>query len=177
VEVFEVDAARTQVWKLSRLADLGLAVPPNLHFASTDFEANTSFVESLGRTSFDRKRPALIAATGVTQYITAAALRATMREAACLASGTRFACSFILPADLVDSQDQDAVSYIARRAASKGHPWVSRYRPSELIALAYQVGFAQVRDVSADELRRLYFANRADGFQPTTAEHLLVATV
>ena len=72
---------------------------------------------------------------------------------------------------------QDFDAHIARRTAAKDHTWVSRFRPDQLVALARRAGFNDVRDASSDELIRLYFADRSDGFRPTTAEHLLVATV
>ena len=38
-------------------------------------------------------------------------------------------------------------------------------------------GFSSVRHVSPDDLTDRYFAGRADGLRPPTAEHLVVATV
>jgi methyltransferase (TIGR00027 family) len=176
LDVFEVDGASTQGWKRRRLEKLGFA-SANLHFASVDFEDDPSWVKVIRRVGFDPAQPALTALLGVTQYISPAALQATMREAAKLSPGSRFVCSFILPTDRLNADEREVVAEVGRRAAARGHAWVSRFQPEQLIVLAQRAGFSDVRDVSSEELTQLYFADRTDGFHPTRAEHLLVATV
>lgn len=47
----------------------------------------------------------------------------------------------------------------------------------EILDLARGQGFKEARHVSADELARRYFSDRADGLRPpANAEELLVAT-
>src|SRR5699024_6262961 len=70
VQLFEVDRAETQAWKRERLLELGYTIPESLHFVPIDFEGNVSLINELEVYGFDRKRPALFAATGVSQYIT-----------------------------------------------------------------------------------------------------------
>ena len=42
--------------------------------------------------------------------------------------------------------------------------------------MARQAGFADTRHVSGETLAERYFADRTDGFRPSTGEDLLVAT-
>jgi hypothetical protein len=63
-----------------------------------------------------------------------------------------------------------------RRSAS-GTPFISFFTPTEMLALARDAGFRDVRHVSAAALAQRYFADRTDGLRPPdNSEELLVAT-
>jgi O-methyltransferase involved in polyketide biosynthesis len=53
---------------------------------------------------------------------------------------------------------------------------LSLFAPEEMVTVARQAGFAQVRHVSAAELTERYFSERPDGLRPSSAEELVVAT-
>ena len=60
---------------------------------------------------------------------------------------------------------------------ASGTPFVSFFTPTEMLALARDAGFREVRHVSAASLAERYFAGRTDGLRPpNNAEELLVAT-
>ena len=64
----------------------------------------------------------------------------------------------------------------ARGARENGTPWLSFFRPDEILALASAAGFRHVEHVSADALTARYFAGRGDGMRlPSNSEELLVA--
>jgi len=107
VRVFEVDEPVTQGWKRTRLQEMGMSVPPNLHFVPIDFETGASWVEAITASGFDRARPTVIASTGVTQYISADALSSTLRDAAGLSPGTTFVSPFVLPQDRIDPGERE----------------------------------------------------------------------
>src|SRR5262249_6499362 len=88
LRIFEVDEPGTQNWKVSRLRELDLPIPATLRFVPVDFESGVSWVSALSIAGFDVARPAVIASTGVAQYITPEAMSRTMREAASLAPMT-----------------------------------------------------------------------------------------
>ncbi|HSN28297.1 MAG TPA: hypothetical protein VLT45_18555, partial [Kofleriaceae bacterium] len=65
----------------------------------------------------------------------------------------------------------------AQGARASGTPFLSYFRPDDIVSLARDAGFACAAHVSADELATRYFANRADGLRPpANAEELLVAS-
>lgn len=90
MRVFEVDQPGTQGWKKQRLSELGFDIPEWLRFVPVDFEAGGSWWEQLKTAGFDARRPAVVASTGVTQYLTKDAIVATLRQAATLAPGPRW---------------------------------------------------------------------------------------
>jgi methyltransferase (TIGR00027 family) len=53
---------------------------------------------------------------------------------------------------------------------------ISFYTPDEMLALAREAGFKDVRQVAGTWLAERYFAGRTDGLRPSTGEDLLVAT-
>ena len=61
-------------------------------------------------------------------------------------------------------------------AKAAGTPFISFFTPAQMLALAREAGFSEVRHVSAAALTDLYFAGRTDGLcPPKGAEELLVA--
>ncbi len=176
LRIFEVDEPSTQQWKQLRLRELGMPVPRNLCFVPVDFEHGDSWVSAIVGSGFDVARPGVIASTGVTQYISVDAITATMREAAGLASGTTFVCTFVLPVHLIDPGEREQRALTEERARARGFPWISFYSPEEFVALAVAAGFDDVRHVSAEELNRRYFAARQDGLRAASGEQLVTAT-
>jgi methyltransferase (TIGR00027 family) len=83
--VFEVDRPGPQEWKRRRLVELGFGVPPFLRFVPVDFEAGDAWWERLVAAGFDAKRPAVVASTGVSMYLTRDAIAATLRQLSALA--------------------------------------------------------------------------------------------
>ncbi|ACL66085.1 methyltransferase [Anaeromyxobacter dehalogenans 2CP-1] len=177
LRVFEVDEPATQAWKRRRLDELGLAVPPFLRFAPVDLEHGDPWLARLGGAGFDAGRPAVVASTGVSMYLTREAIASTLRAVASLAAGSTLVMSFMLPIERVEPAIRPGVEAAARGARASGTPWLSFFEPGEMLALARDAGFAAARHVSADALSARYFADRPDGLRPpSNSEELLVAT-
>jgi methyltransferase (TIGR00027 family) len=107
LRVFEVDEAGTQDWKRRRLNQLSLPIPEFLTFVPVDFESGESWAAAISKHGFDPGSVSVIASTGVTQYISAEATAQTMRQAAGLAAGTKFVCTFMVPEHLVETRDRE----------------------------------------------------------------------
>lgn len=176
LRVFEIDEPKTQAWKRQRLNELGL-VAPHLQLVPVDFEAGESWRERLTACGFDPERPAVVASTGVSMYLTTQAITATLREVASFAPGSTFVMSFMLPIELAEPSVRPGIEAAARGARANGTPWISFFTPAEMMALASEAGFGRVEHVSADALTARYFAGRSDGLRlPSNSEELLVAT-
>jgi methyltransferase (TIGR00027 family) len=176
VQIFEVDQPGTQAWKRRRLVEVGLGIHEWLRFVPVDFETGESWWAGLIAAGFDPGRPAVIASTGVTMYLSKDATAATLRQLAALAPGSWVAMSFLLPADLIDEADRPGLEASTRGAAASGTPFVSFYAPDEMLALARTAGFRAVRHISSRSLADRYFAGRPDGLRPSTGEDLLLAS-
>jgi methyltransferase (TIGR00027 family) len=175
--VFEVDRPGPQAWKRHRLLDLGLGISPFLRFVPVDFERGDAWWERLAAAGFDSGRPAIVASTGVSMYLTREANEATLRQIADLAPGTTLAMSFMLPIALTDPELRPALERAIAGARANGTPFISFFTPAEMLAHARAAGFSEVEHISAAELAKRYFAGRADGLRPpNNSEELLVAT-
>lgn len=175
VRVFEIDQPATQAWKRQRLIDLGFGIPGHLRLVPVDFESGESWREKLPSHGFDDKRPAVLSSTGVAMYLTREANLATLRAIAGLAPGSTLALTFMLPTDLVEPDERAAYAMVQERARAAGTPFLSLFRPEEMLALAREAGFRQVEHLSGAEIARRYFAGRADGLRPASGEEFLVA--
>jgi methyltransferase (TIGR00027 family) len=177
LRVFEIDRPGAQAWKRQRLIDLGLGVPAFLRLVPVDFEAGDSWWAQLAAAGFDSGRPAVVASTGVSMYLTKEAIMATLRQVAALAQGSTLAMSFMLPIELTDPEIRPGMQRAMEGAQASGTPFISFFTPSEMLTLARDAGFSAVQHVSAAMLAQRYFAGRTDGLRPpNNAEELLLAT-
>ncbi|MFG2789830.1 class I SAM-dependent methyltransferase [Streptomyces sp. NPDC048419] len=175
LRVFEVDQAGPQAWKRRRLDDLGLGVPEWLRLVPVDFEGD--WWGQLLAGGLDPRRPAAVASAGVTMYLTPEAIKATFRLVASLAPGSTLVSTFLRPVEDVEPEEQARLRVAMKGARAAGTPFLSFYRPPEILRLAREAGFREVRHVSAADLEKRYFAGRTDGLRPSRGEELLVAEV
>lgn len=174
--IFEVDQPGPQAWKRQRLIELGFGIPEWLRLVPVDFETGASWWEQLAAAGFDPNRPVVVASTGVAMYLTRDANAATLRQISALAPGSTLAMTFMLPLELLDSEERPQRQATEKFARAGGTPWLSFFTPPEMLALAREAGFREVRHVSAASLTERYFAGRTDGLRPSSSEELLVAT-
>lgn len=174
--VFEIDQPAPQAWKRQRLVELGFGIPAYLRLVPVDFEAGDAWWERLTAAGFDPTKPAVVASTGVSMYLTRDAITATLRQVATLAPGSTLVMSFMLPIELADPEVRPGIERAAAGARASGTPFISFFTPAEMLALGRDAGFRDVEHVSAAALAERYFANRSDGLRPpNNSEELLVA--
>jgi len=174
--VFEIDRPGPQEWKRRRLIELGFGIPSFLRLVPVDFEAGDAWWGRLAASGFDSGRPAIVASTGVSMYLTRDTIVATLRQVAALAPGSTLVMSFLLPIEMTDPAVRPGIERAAAGARANGTPFISFFTPAEMLALARDAGFREVRHVSAAALAERYFANRMDGLRPpNNSEELLVA--
>ncbi|MBF6327001.1 class I SAM-dependent methyltransferase [Nocardia transvalensis] len=174
--VFEVDQPETQAWKRQRLTELGYPIPEWLRFVPVDFEAGDSWWDGLVAAGFDIARPALVASTGVSMYLTEDAIAATLRQVATLAAGSTFAMTFMMPLDLTDPSERPGRETAERGARAAGTPFISFFTPERMLELARENGFAAAHHVSAASLADRYLTHWPDDLRPSGGEEFLVAT-
>ena len=176
LRVFEVDRPSPQEWKRRRLNELGYGIPSFLRLVPVDFEAGASWWERPASAGFDANQPAIVASTGVSVYLTRDATAATLRQIAALAPGSMLAMTFMPPVELIEPEDRQMAETARKGAAASGTPFISFFRPAEMLTLAREAGFKEVRHVPAASLARRYFSGRNDRLQPSSGEDFLVAT-
>ena len=176
LQVFEIDQPETQVWKRQRLIDLGFGIPGWLRLVPVDFEAGDDWWDRLAVAGFDASRPAVVACTGVTMYLTRDAVAATLRRLATLGPGSTLAMTFLVPAELTQGKERQQHKEVQKNARASGTPFLSFFTPADMLAMARDAGFASVAHVSAADLAQRYFAGRTDGLRPSSGESFLIAT-
>lgn len=176
LRVFEIDRPGPQDWKRRRLVELGLGIPEWLRFVPVDFEAGASWRERLAAEGFAADRPAVVASTGVSMYLTHEANVDTLRQVARLAAGSTLAMSFLVPLELAAPDAREGLERAVKGARASGTPFLSFFEPGAIVQLARDAGFRDVRHVPASALTQRYFADRTDGLRPpSNSEELLVA--
>jgi len=176
LQIFEIDKPETQEWKLRRLMEEGFQVSSNLRFVPVNFESGFSWWERLINAGFDTKKSAIITSIGVSMYLTSEAIKETLRHMTSLAPDSKFIMTFMLPLDLVNPEDKPGYQMSLNGAQASGTPFISFFTPSEMLALAREIGFKDVQHLSTADLTPRYFANRTDGLKPSTGEEILIAT-
>ncbi|MEI8087509.1 MAG: class I SAM-dependent methyltransferase [Paludibacter sp.] len=176
LRIFEIDKPNTQTWKKQRLVELGFNIPEWLRFVSVDFEAGASWWEQLISSGFDVHKPAVLACTGLSMYLTKEANQTTLRQIATLAPGSKLAMTFMLPFELIDAEDHFLQQVSEKGARAAGNPFISYFSPSEMLDLAHDAGFKEVEIVSSTDLANRYFIGRSDKLSPASGEAFLIAT-
>jgi methyltransferase (TIGR00027 family) len=166
LHVFEVDYPATQEWKRRQLAATEIAIPLSLTFSPVDFERQT-LAEGLRDAGFDRDKPAFFSWLGVTMYLTAEAVAATLGFVASLPTGGGIAFDYVVPQESLGRVERMALGALSRRVKAAGEPFRTFFDPTALTARLKQIGFRSVEDLGADEINALYFKDRADGLRIT----------
>ncbi|HTM64983.1 MAG TPA: class I SAM-dependent methyltransferase [Flavipsychrobacter sp.] len=175
LQIFEIDQPETLAWKEMRLKELGYDTPSSLHFVAVDFETS-SWWDELLRSGFDVTKPAVVACTGVSLYLTKEAIMATVRQLADLAPDSKIAMTFYLPIELLEEEDRPLMEMSIKGASAAGTPFVSFFTPEEILQLGREAGFKDVHAVSTKDMESMYFAGRPDDLVPATGEVFLLAT-
>lgn len=175
LQIYEIDQSDTLAWKEQRLNELGFGVPDYLHFVPVNFETS-SWWKELSKTNFDFKKPAIVACTGVSLYLTSEAINYTLSQAATLASGSKLAMTFYLSVKFLDEEDKPMQEMAEKGALKAGTPMISFFTPDEIGSLAKQAGFIDIEIITTKDIEHRYFSNRSDNLLPASGEILLLAT-
>lgn len=175
LQVYEIDQPDTSAWKQQRLIELDFGIPKYLHFVSVNFEAS-SWWEELLKAGFDSNKPAVVACTGVSLYLTKDAIISTLNHIATLASGSKLAMTFYVPIEFLDEEDKPMQIIAEKGAHEAGTPFLSFFVPNEILALAHEAGFKDAKTISTKDMEQNYFMNRTDSLLPASGEVFLLAT-
>lgn len=173
LQIYEIDQTGTLIWKEQRLRELGFGIPEWLHFVPVNFETS-SWWERLLKAGFDISKPAVVACTGVSLYLSKEVIVATLNQIATLARGSKLAMTFCLPIELLDDEDSTLMEMSIKGASEAGTPFVSFFYPDEILELAHVADFKEAKTISTKDMD--YFTNRADNLLPATGEVFLLAT-
>ena len=111
---------------------------------------------------------------GLTQYVLlGAGLDTFAQRRPELASRLRV---FLVPFEAAHAGSQQGFKQAAAGAQQSGTPFLSFFKPAEMLKLASEAGFRATQHMTPADLTQRYFANRPDGLRPPdNAEEILVA--
>lgn len=175
INIYEVDQPGPQKWKINRLQELGLTKPNSLHFVPVDFEKELSWWDGLLEAGFNPKLPTLVASTGVSMYLSHEANFKTLKQLSQLVSGSILAMTFMLDLELLEANEKSVMQYVMKKASESNTPFLSLFKPADIVQLAKEAGFKNAFPVLADDIFKLYFARRTDGLNAGQAEAFLIA--
>jgi methyltransferase (TIGR00027 family) len=163
LHVYEVDHPASQSWKRARVAELGVAVPPTLHYVPIDLE-HATLSSGLIDGGFNRDAKAFLSWLGVTQYLVRESVLNTLREIASVtAPGSELVVQYIVPPATLSRGEGDLVTALADRSASMGEPWLSFFEPEDLEVHLKQIGFGEIVHFGIKQATERYLLGRTDG--------------
>ena len=165
LRVFEVDHPATQAWKRRRLAAAGLEPPRSLTFVPIDFETQ-SLAAVLPEAGLHSEQPTFFSWLGVTMYLTAASVRATLRYVAgSVPQGSAIVFDYPVPAAGLGLARRLAARALLVRVAAAGEPWKAFFAAGELATELRALGFSDTEDLGPEELNARFFCDRRDGLR------------
>jgi methyltransferase (TIGR00027 family) len=174
LHVFEVDHPATQTWKRTRLDEVGITLPDDLTFAPVDFETQT-LEEGLRVAGYDPGKSTFFSWLGVTEYLTADAVMATLRFIASAPMGSAVVFDYMLSPSLLTPAQRSRFDALAQRVALAGEPWQTFFDPGLLTRDLQAMGFGCVEDNGPEEINTRYFKNRKDGLRVGSLSHVMIA--
>lgn len=151
--VFEVDLPAIQQGKRHRLRDVR-PLAQDVRFVPIDLSIARLDV-ALAEAGFDPDAPALYIWEGVTQYLTEAAVRTTLRSIATAAYGSGLVLTYIVRRYLPE-HGGDAWSEGLAAQIGPAEPWIFGLDPVDLPGFLGDAGMQLVSDVGADDYQTRY---------------------
>jgi methyltransferase (TIGR00027 family) len=168
LRIFEVDHPATQRWKRTKLSAAGIQIPENVIFAAVNFE-EISLEAGLAACGFDLGVPTFLSWLGVTMYLTEEAIDRALKFILAMPRSSEIVLDFVVPDELIASEDAPAVAKVVARVAQQGEPFVTRFAPEGLTAKLSAAGFSTVVHLSPQAAFDRYFVGRQDGLGAPTA--------
>ena len=176
LRVFEVDHPATQERKRAVLAAAGLAEPPTLTWVPVNFETD-ELTASLTAAGLDPAAPAFVSWLGVTMYLTAEAIGATLASLSRLAPGSELVADYMLTADLRDADGATYAGLVMPDSERRGELWLSFFTPEQMTGLLTRHGFTGVRHVRQRDAVSAALWERTDRLRPIELSRLCHAIV
>jgi methyltransferase (TIGR00027 family) len=169
--VFEVDQPSTQEYKIRRVHEAGIEVPPNLTYVPVDFRRD-KLDAVLKAAGYDSSEVTFFIWEGVTMYLPEAAIEETLRWIGAQASGSTIVFDFVYRAVIdfmanmqVDHLPEQARQAIARiRKLEAGEPWVFGIPNGAEAEFLGKFGLTvqELMPIGGEESRKRYLT-RSDG--------------
>lgn len=177
LQVFEIDHPATQGFKRNRLAELGWAIPANLHFIPLDFNRE-SLLAALTNSLYDPKKLSFFSWLGVTYYLPREAVFDTLRSIAGIApAGSAIIFDYLDNDAFVPEKAAKRVQRMQEAARRAGEPMKTGFDPSALKEDLTRLGLRLHENLSPADIEERYFQGRTDDYHAFEHVHFARAVV
>jgi O-methyltransferase involved in polyketide biosynthesis len=136
-----------------------------------------SLSDRLVEMGFDRSQRAFVAWLGVTQYLSAEAIGASLDALGGLCAGSELAIEYLVPTGMRDSAGQALAEFFMPRAAAFGEPWLTFLTPTDIAELLAARGITLLDDVGRSSQISAVLWERSDALRPHELGRLAWAVV
>lgn len=151
---FELDLQANVAYKRRRLTETYGRLPGNATVTAIDLETG-DLTAALAAAGFDAAEPAMFVAEAVTQYLTDAGVRNTLRGLAASAPGSRLILTYVRR-DFLDGTEDYGAAPARREFVTKRHVWRFGLLPGETAALLRDFGWAEREQLGPEEYAERY---------------------
>ena len=150
--VIEVDRPAMVAVTRERVGRAHGSLPAHVTYAAADFE-RAPLAAVLADAGFDRSRPAFFVWEGVSHYLDAEGVDATLRTVAASARGTRLAMTYVHRGAIDGSKPFDGMRALRGTLERAGERWTFGLDPDELVDYLGERGLRLRRDIGSVEYR------------------------
>jgi methyltransferase (TIGR00027 family) len=163
IRIFEVDHPATQSWKLARLAEAQLALPPWLIFVPVDFERD-DLGKKLAAAGFERKSPTFFTWLGVVPYLTDDAVGSTLDFMASIPN-SEVVFDYMEPPQAFSEEMKRIIAARTKQLEKMGERQASHFEPAEMAAILRAHEFSVIEDIDFEQIRSR-FGHAIQGLAP-----------
>ena len=177
LDIFEIDHPATQSFKLERIRECGISLPPSVHFIAADL-ANEGLEAALARSAFRKDEAAFFSWLGVTSYLTREANLQTLRAVAkCGYLGSELVFTYVDQIEFAPGGLRSPDHPYAQAVAKVGEPYVSGFDPKEIAHDLKRVGLELVEDLDGTAMAERYARSGGNILRPSAGQHIVCARV
>lgn len=174
--VFEVDHPDTQAVKREHLADLLEPAPEHVTFVGVDFERQ-QLADRLQASGFSFERASFFIWEGVTHYLEAPAVDATLKTIVRAAPGSELVFTYLDRGLLDGTKSFPGGRRVLRATRRFGEPFRFGLVPEEAPDFLRDRGLALLEDLGGDDLTTRFFEPRGRSDRAARIEHVALARV
>jgi methyltransferase (TIGR00027 family) len=163
IRIYEVDHPATQTWKLQRLAEAEIALPPSLIFVPVDFERD-DLEEKLVAAGFEQNSPAFFTWIGVVPYLTQDAIGHTLDYMSSI-QDSEVVFDYMEPPEGFSEELRQIEKARAEQLEKIGERSESRFEPAGIAAILRSHGFCDLSDIDYQEIASR-FGSSVQGLAP-----------
>jgi methyltransferase (TIGR00027 family) len=163
IRIYEVDHPATQAWKVGRLAEAQIEIPPSLILVPVDFEQG-DLREKLAAAGFQQNKPAFFTWLGVVPYLTEDGIGRTLDYMSSI-QNSEVVFDYLEPPEAFSDELRQLEKERNEQLKKIDERSVSRFEPPGIAAILRSHGFSEIEDINFQEIKSR-FGRSVQGLAP-----------